>query len=270
MSFLSGARDGWPALVLASLVAGCSAVYPELQTPVRSAEGREIEAPPSGLRWVAFKGANVPAETRDGRKWGSDLGRKSPDPYAVLLVNGKLLLKTPSQGGTLNPTWPEAPAGNFRLKDTDRFRVELWDSNTINDHPIGVKEVGRLDEEIERTGEADVECDSGAHVRIAFEPAHGRLGLGFYYELRIGEAYVTRMYQESPAGRAGIKPGDQIMMLDGKPVANMKTAEVQSILNTPHMNGLAITIRHAGGAEQALTLKEGAIYPLFSEMGTLR
>jgi PDZ domain-containing protein len=188
----------------------------------------------------------------------------------VLLVNGKLLLKTPVQGGTLAPTWPEGPAGNFRLKETDRFRVELWDSNTINDHPIGVKEMGRLEDDVERSGEADVECDSGAHVRIAFEPAHGRLGLGFYYELRIGEVYVTRMYQESPAGRAGIKPGDQIMMLDGKKVASMKADEVKSVLNTPHMNGLALTIRRPGGEEQALTLKEGAIYPLFSEMGTLR
>src|SRR5262249_33756037 len=160
---------------------------------------------------------------------------------------GKLLLKTPAQGGTLTPTWADGPAGNFHLKNTDRFRVELWDSNTINDHPIGVKEIGSLDEEVDRTGETDIECDSGAHVRIAFEPPHARLGLGFYYELRIGEAYVTRMFQESPAGRAGIKPGDQITMLDGKPVSGMKSEEVKSILNTPHMSGLSITIRHPGG-----------------------
>jgi len=81
MSFLSGLRLSVVALGL--VVGGCSAVYPELQTPVRSAEGRALEAAPAGLRWVSFKGATVPSETRDGRKWGSDLGRKSPDPYAV-------------------------------------------------------------------------------------------------------------------------------------------------------------------------------------------
>src|SRR4051812_26245339 len=74
-------------------VGACAAVYPELQTPLRSAEGREAEAPPNDLRWIAFKGATVPAETRDGRKWAGGLGHAAPDPYAVLLLNEKLLLK---------------------------------------------------------------------------------------------------------------------------------------------------------------------------------
>ncbi|HKQ68597.1 MAG TPA: PDZ domain-containing protein [Polyangiaceae bacterium] len=248
---------------------GCAAVYPELQAPVRASTGRELDAPSSGVKWIAFKSASVPQETRDGRKWGGDLGRGTPDPYAVLFVNGKLLLKTPVQSGTLAPTWPDGPAGNFRIKNTDRFRVELWDSKAINDHPIGVKEIGTIDEESVQSGEVEVECDSGAKVRIAFEPAHARLGLGFYYELRIGEAFVTRLYDESPAGRGGLKPGDQIVWLDGKPVSGMKSAEVTSIINTPHMNGLAMKIRRAG-QESAITLKDGAIYPLFSEMGSLR
>jgi hypothetical protein len=259
------------ALLFAAVsIAGCSAVYPELQAPIRSAKGRDMDAPPTGLHWIAFKSAKVPEQTRDGRRWGGDLGRPAPDPYAILFLNGKPLFKTPVQGNTLEPTWPDGPAGNFRLRPTDRFRVEVWDSNPINDHPIGIKEIGELNDETERTGEADVECDTGAKVRIAFEPARARLGLGFYYELRIGQAFVTRVYEESPAGRSGIKPGDQILMLDNKSVADMKSGEVQSIINTPHMDGLPIKIRHADGKEVNLTLKEGAIFPLFSEMGTFR
>jgi len=257
---------GSAALVLAA----CTAVYPELQTPVRSAEGRDVEVAPNELRWLAFKGANVPTETRDGRKWGGSLGRSAPDPYAVLYLNGKVLLKTAPQGGTLSPTWPDGPAGNFRIKRHDRFRVELWDSNAINDRPIGIKEVGSLDDGSE-TGEADLEFDSGARVRIAFEPPHARLGLGFYYELRIGEVYVTRVFEESPAGRAGIKPGDQILALEDKAVSAMKSPEIQSAFNSPHLKGLPMRVRHrADGQEAAVVLKEGAIFPLFSEMGTLR
>jgi membrane-associated protease RseP (regulator of RpoE activity) len=256
--------------VLAVLGFACSAVYPEVQTPVRSVDKREVEPPPKDLLWIHFKGAVVPGQTRDGRKWGGDLAGHTPDPYAVLFLNGKMLLKTPAQSGTLAPTWPDGPAGNFRLRDGDRFRVELWDSNTLHDHPIGIKEIGALSEEMQATGEAEVECDTGARVRIAFEPAHGRVGLGFYYELRIGEVFVTRVYEQSPAGRAGVKPGDQILTLDGKPVAKLKTPEVRSILNTPHLDGLTMTVQHPHGQEVALTLKEGAIYPLFSEIGQLR
>jgi hypothetical protein len=153
---------------LSALVSACAVIYPELQTPVRSAEGREIEAPPKDLRWIAFKGADVPAETRDGRKWGGDLGRRAPDPYAVLYMNGRLLLKTPAQGGTLVPTWPDGPAGNFRINRNDRFRVELWDSNTLNDHPIGFKEIGSIDEWVDTSGEVEIECNSGARVLLAF------------------------------------------------------------------------------------------------------
>jgi hypothetical protein len=267
MSFRSA---GYPiVLFFAVVTTGCAAVYPELQTPVRTAESREIEAPPNDLRWLAFKGASVPSETRDGRKWGGGLGRSAPDPYAVLYLNGKLLLKTSSQANTLTPTWPNGPAGNFRIKRNDKFRVELWDSNALNDHPIGIKEVGSLDENIDR-GEAEIECDSGARVVLAFEPAHARVGLGFYYELRIDAVFVTRVYEQSPAGRVGIKPGDQIIVLDGKPITGMKSNEVQSLLNAPRMDGLAMSVRHRDGQEVAVKLKEGAIFPLFSEMGTLR
>jgi hypothetical protein len=267
MSFRLASHGG----ALGVLLAACAAVYPELQTPVRSAEGRQVEAAPSGLRWIAFKGATVPSETRDGRKWGGDLGKAAPDPYAVLYLNGKRLLKTPAQGGTLTPTWPDGPAGNFRIQKGDRFRVELWDSSALNDHPIGFKDVGSFDASVDENGEADIECDSGAHVRIAFEPAHPRVGLGFYYELRIGEVFVTRVYEESPAGRAGIKPGDQILALGDKAVSSLNSGEIQTILNMPQTTGLAARVRHKGdGQEVTVALKEGAIFPLFSELGTLR
>jgi hypothetical protein len=246
----------------------CSAVYPELKTPIRPAAG-ELEAPPKELCWIAFKSATVPRETRDGRKWDA-LGGAAPDPYAILFMNGKVLLKTPVQANTLAPTWPDAPAGNVWLHETDKFRVELWDSNPINDHPIGVKDLGAFDEEIKSSGKVDAECDSGASVVLAVEPAHARMGLGFSYELRLHEVFVTQMYDQSPASRAGLKVGDQVMELEGKRVSEMKDGEAMSALNAPHMAGLPIRIRHKDGVEIALTLKEGAIFPLFSEDRALR
>jgi len=259
-------------VVLASLSgAACAAVYPEMQAPLRMVEGRAVAPSPSNLRWIAFMGATVPPETRDGRKWGGTLGTSTnPDPYAVLFVNGRVLIKTPVQADTLSPTWPGGPAGNFRVNETDRFRIELWDSNPVNDHPIGVKELGTLTQEVVSAGEADLECDSGAHVRVAFQPAHARYGYGLYYELRVGEAFITRVYEESPAGRAGLKPGDQLVSLEGKPVSGMKAGEVQSVINTPHIAGLPLEALHPSGAKVSILLKEGPVYPLFSETGSLR
>jgi hypothetical protein len=259
-------------LVLASAAVsfGCAAVYPELKTPLNPVVNQAaLDAPPKDVKWLQFKGATVPSRTRDGRQWDA-IGGSAPDPYAILFVNGKVLLKTPVQSDTLTPTWPKGPRGNFRIEETDRLRVELWDSNPLNDHPIGVKDLAGDLMNPGDSGEIDVECESGAHVRLAMEPAHALFGLGFFYELRTNDAaFVTRTYEESPASRAGIKAGDEILKIGGRAVTQMKEGELQSALNTTHPGGLVLQLRHPDRSEVEIELKEGAVYPLASESTVL-
>jgi PDZ domain/C2 domain len=257
------------AWVCAMLWAGCGAVYPELKTPMVAAGARDLDPAPSDMRWIGFLGATVPTETRDGRKWDAT-GNAAPDPYAVLLLNGKVVIKTPVQSNTTSPTWPGAPAGNFHIGPRDHFRVELWDSNPLTDHPIGVKDNVSLTDESISNGKLEIAFSTGAEIVVGVEPPRARWGLGLFYELRVGEAYVTRVYEQSPASRAGIKAGDQMLELGGRPVADMKAADVQSILNKPHLEGLPIKLRHKDGSEITLEIKDGAIYPLYEEVGTIR
>jgi hypothetical protein len=251
------------------LVASCAAVYPELRTPMVVPGAQDLEPPPKDMRWIGFLSATVPPETRDGRKWDAT-GNAAPDPYATLTLKGNVVIKTPVQSNTTTPTWPDAPAGNFRLKRKDVFRVELWDSNPLTDHPIGVKDNLSLTDESISNGKLEITFDTGAEIAIGVEQPRARWGLGFFYELRVGESYVTRVYQYSPASRAGIKAGDQILELDGRPVAKMKETEVQGVLNKPHLSGLPILLRHQNGSHIKLDLKDGAIYPLYEEVGTIR
>lgn len=261
-------RAAFVASIFAILTSGCGAVYPELKTPSRPpVAGQPLDPPPAELKWIAFEGATVPPHTRDGRKWDA-VGGEAPDPYAILFINGKEAIKTPIASNTLSPTWPAAPRGNFRIESGDRLRVELWDSNPINDHPIGVKDLAPDDSGAGEAGELDVACESGAHIRLALQPAHALVGLGFNYELRTeGAVFVTRVLAESPAGRAGIKVGDELVALDGKLVSAMSAPEVQSALNQGHPGGLAIRVRHDDKSVVEVTIKEGAIYPTFAEWG---
>ncbi len=256
------------AMGAALMLAGCPAFYPELKTPLRNAQnGQALDpSPPSDLKWIEFKSAVIPHLTRDGRRWGNELSDGLPDPYVKLLVNDSELLKSTAQSNTLEPTWPNAPSGNFRIRKNDRVRVEVWDARVMNDRPIGIRDVGRLDVEDMMRDELDIETASGVRVRIAFEPAHGRIGYGFYYELRTYDVYITRLFEESPASRAGLRVGDQVLSIDGRPTRDMSKEELRSAFNAPRAKGIRLMIKHADGTEVEMTLKEGAIYPLFREL----
>jgi hypothetical protein len=261
------------ALVLATLaLAGCPAVYPELGTRTRNIPaGQPLDPPPpSDLRWLKFVSARVPERTRDGRPWQAN-GKASP--YAKLLANGKEVLKTSPQSDTLAPTWPESPRGNFRIAPTDRLRVELWDSNAINDKPIGVRDIGVAEEVHVVDGKIVVELDEGAgpagEVVLAYEPAHAVSGLGLWYELRSADCAITRRLDGSPADRAGLVPGDEVLRIGDRDMKTLTPNDIKSAFNAVPLGGVKLTVKHAGGTVAEVLLKEGPIYPTFDQFGAV-
>jgi PDZ domain/C2 domain len=258
------------ASILLIAVTGCPAVYPELATRLRSpAPGQVLEPPPpEDIRWMRVLSARIPERTRDGRTWDQVLS-SLPDPYARVLANGKELFRTSVQTDTLEPTWPGGPSGNFRILPEDRLRVELWDSNAINDKPIGVREIGRPTEEQRAAGEIRVELEGGGALTLAFAPARAWIGLGLWYELRTGAVFISRTTPGSPAERAGILKGDQVIEIAGRDARSMSSGQVRSAFNAVPHTGLALTLKHATGATERVTVAEGPIYPTFDVFGAV-
>ncbi len=250
------------ALLLSSV--GCGAVYPELKTPVRPAPpGALSPPPPEDLVFIRFSRAEIPPTTRDGRKWDS-VGGDAPDPFAKVFVDDKELFRTPVQSNTLTPTWPDAERANYRVPKGSRIRVELWDSNALNHQPICMRKISNLHNQV--SSEAlELTCDSGAKILMRVEPAHAVMGLGFLYELRTLDVYVTRVAKESPANRVGLLPGDQLVKIQGKVARDMQEGEAKSLINTHSRTGLNLTVKHPDGSVADLTLKEGPIYPMRSD-----
>ena len=250
---------------LLSVVPACAVVYPEVQTPLREAPaGRDVEpAPPKDLYYIAFASADVPERTRDGRQW-HELGSKLPDPFAVLLVNGKPLIKTNTETSTRTPTWPDAPKGNFRIQPGDRLRVELWEASLVN-KAMCVKDIGSVQAEWLAEKRVEIECESGAHITVTFEPARGRLGYGFFYEHRTMSVGVTRVFEESPAARAGLRPGDEIVLVGDRMATKMKPTELDSFLAASRHGGVTLTTRR-GDEQKEVHLKEASVYPLYAEV----
>lgn len=257
-----------PVVALALALTGCPAVYPELGTrtrPMTAGQALDV-APPAELRWMRFVSARVPERTRDGRAWSAS-GKASP--YAKLLVSGKELFRTTVQSNTLEPTWPDAPRGNFKIGPTDRLRLELWDSDPLNDKPIGAQDVGQPGEQQLMDKQIRVIFDDGGEVVLAFEPAHPVQGLGLWYELRTESCYLTRLLEGSPAERAGLKPGDEVLKIGPREAKTMSADDVKSSFNAVPLDGLALTVKHAAGAVSDVTLKEGPIYPTFAQFGPI-
>jgi hypothetical protein len=263
--------SGWhPAFALSLLLvflAGCPAVYPEIGTRLRKVPaGQSVDPPPpADLKYLKFVSGRVPEKTRDGRTWGATFG-KLADPYAKLYVNDKEVLKTNPQSQTLAPTWPDSPRGNFHLTKDDKLRVELWDNKAINDAPIGVREVGRLTEDMLLQREVRIELDGGGDVTLLIEPAHAMQGLGLWFELRNNAAAITRLIPGSPSERAGARPGDEIIQIAGKNVSQMTSDDVRSQLNSLPPEGIKVVLRHTDGTSLSVTLAEGPIYPPYEEM----
>jgi hypothetical protein len=253
-------------LVVALGLLGCGAVYPQLETPVRTPPAHATLAPPppDDLLFLKFGGAVIPSRTRDGRSWDS-VGGSLPDAFAKLYVDGKVILETPVQSNSLSPTWPDQRKANYHVRSGAPVRVELWDSNPINNHPICVSDMSDLQAEVSSEGPVKVSCSSGAQLSLIVQPAHGRLGVGMFYELRREEVVITRVLRESPAARGGLVPGDQVLKIQGKTVQTMGDGEAQSLINANAATGINLVVRKRDKSEVELTLKEGAIYPAVDE-----
>jgi PDZ domain/C2 domain len=253
-------------LFLALALWGCGAVYPQLETPVRTppAHAALTPPPPEDLLFLKFGGAVIPRRTRDGRSWDS-VGGSLPDAFAKLYVDGKVILETPVQSNSLSPTWPDQRKANYHVRPGAPVRVELWDSNPINNHPICVSDMSDLTSEVSTEGPVKLSCSSGAELSLIVQPAHGRLGVGLFYELRREEVVVTRVLRESPAARGGLVVGDQLLKIQGKAVQTMADGEAQSLINANASTGINLLVRKRDKSEVELTLKEGAIYPAVDE-----
>ncbi len=215
--------------------------------------------------YIRFESAVIPAKTRDGRHWDS-VGGEAPDPYGKILVNGKELILTPVQSDTTRPTWPDQEPANYVIRPSDSIRVELWDSNPLTNHPICAESVREL-AQAAQSGEPSLEvrCDNGGWITLTVEPAHGKLGLGFSYGLGTDQASLTKVIRESPAGRAGLRAGDQILSVQGKQVSKLEEGALQSLINANAAIGLTLEVKGQEGRNKTVTVKDGSVYPAVDE-----
>jgi hypothetical protein len=182
-----------------------------------------------------------------------------PDPYAKVFLDKQELFTTEVESDTLRPTWPTAPKRNYAVGEDSELTIELWDDNSTYPSAICTKTFRGLREEALENGELKTTCDGGASVRLELRAAEAKFGLGFYYELRSEEVGITRVFPLSPAGRAGLKAGQQVLAVMGRPVQRLNSSELRSLINANAAGGVKLLVLGNDG-EKHVTLKEGPVY----------
>jgi hypothetical protein len=250
---------------MVSSTAGCAIVFSEQATPIRNPSPDQVlePEPPSDVFYLWVQSAHVPTKTPDGRSWDK-LGGSAPDVYAILFVDQVEVARTVIVPNSFEPNWTDSKPTNYKVTPKTEVRVELWDDNTLVSHPI-CNQVVKDIADAASVGSVELNCESGASLVITVTPPKAKIGLGFSYEKRGKEVVVTKVIAASSAGRAGVRPNEQIISVRGKLVSSLTTGELESILNAVIKAGIPIEIKGDDGEVRKLELREEAMYPVQGE-----
>jgi hypothetical protein len=243
------------------LALGCVAVYPHVETPLRPApEGKVFDPPPpDDVLFLGFKSVQVPPRTRDGRAW-DQLGQGKPDPFAKVFWGSQELVRTETARDTFTPVWPLTPVRNYRTPGKEVLRIELWNDNAINNQPICVRYIDDVRAVAAEDSRVVLDCEGGGRIEMEVRPGRPQMGLGFSYELRSQGSAITAVLPQSPAERAGVRVGDEIVAVMGKRATALSGVQLKSTINTNASTGLTLGLRSKGAAEREVRLQEGPVY----------
>jgi membrane-associated protease RseP (regulator of RpoE activity) len=256
-------------LVLGCQTAACNPArikrLPRLELP---APGTVLQPPaPASVVWLRIAAAHVPATRPNGNPWDED--GSPPDPTVVVKVDGEKILQSSVASDKTDPTWKHGPRGNYEIPDGAKVHIEVIDDDGLGGESIAAATVPPPRAAEAQGGIASFDLGGGVVVKLGVEPAHALWGLGFDYKLVLQSCRLTAMFAHGPAARAGMRLGDEILSIDGAPVADMSAEALRGRLGTVAAKGLKLQVLHAGGTTEAVSLAEGPIYPLVREHGPI-
>jgi carboxyl-terminal processing protease len=171
------------------------------------------------------------------------------------LVAGVILGAGLISGGLLiqSGAWREAGAatGSARLFDQVMARISQDYIDTLSADDIYSRAASGFVKEIDDPYSVLLTPDRYGRVR---ETASGRYaGVGIELDIRDGFVTVITPLAGTPADSAGIRPGDRIAAVDGKPILGFTMEEAQQVLRGPTGTKVRLTLER-GAEKPTLTL----------------
>lgn len=88
--------------------------------------------------------------------------------------------------------------------------------------------------------------DPKAYAQMREDQSGHYYGVGMSIQLQNSKVVVGAPFEGTPSFKAGIRPGDVILSVDGKPTENLDTAAVASLLKGPRGTHVVVTMAREG------------------------
>jgi hypothetical protein len=254
-------NKAWLGLLGVTLIIGCA--YERRSTVLYPLAARPMKTPPEQPKdlWsVTVFSAQLSPRKPSGLIWDND--NTPPDPYVQLFVDDRLVWESPVVEDTIDPQWNIVLPRNVMIRPTSAFRIEVWDQDTAPSRdPIGRLQRIGLPPTAQPNAVTRLMMDTGAVVTIKFAPPMIHKGVGItWFEVRPTALVVLEVEKYSPAGRAGIRDGDKIVMIDNHSIESLGDSQACSLLSLAAERRYSFEVEDAKGAKRAVKLDTGFVW----------
>lgn len=236
---------------LATLLCLALFVLPSCAYPRRSTSLSEVHTSaggpgePSNVYWMTIVSAQVPERNRGNSNW--DDGGGAPDPFVRVYRDDVLVFESRTMDDTLAPEWNQDLPENIEIPPNASFRLEVWDRDAVGGDPVGVfRGHGRPSNALPGV-DARILLEGESYLTIHLGEPHAHRGIGISsFEVRGSELVVISVEEHSPAGRAGIVPGDRITAVGGRAVSELGQQQATGALSMAAERHQSISVISAG------------------------
>jgi len=247
------------ALTLLSLLCGCAYVRKETHTMPMAAAAVKLESRPSGMWTFQVLSAELPQRKPSGLPWDDD--GSGPDPFVRIYLNDRELWQSPVIEDTTQPAWNVTLPANVVIASNAKLRLEVWDFDSqVKADPMGGTATQGLPGNAMPDAEARVTLDNLANLTIKVSEPRPMRGVGLTVEIRPNALRVIEVQPYSPASRANIRVGEDIIAIGDTAVSSLNDNDAFSRLSLALDSGATLSIVDQGGTQRSVQLDKDPIW----------
>lgn len=244
------------ALWAFAAVAGCA--YPRRSTSLSpvSAAGASTLGAPDRTYSITVVSAQTGNLRRGSLSW--DDGGGLPDCFVRIYRNDELVFESETIDDSIRPEWNQTTPRNVEVPSGAAIRLEVWDQDTLGADPVGIWRGIGMPANAESGVDARVllEGESWLTIRLGSPRPHRGIGIRTF-ELRGDALRVVELEPHSPAGRAGIAVGDDIVAIGGRSVGSIAQNDAVTALSLAADRNEPLRVRGPSGTERVVTMDHG-------------